>query len=113
MFFNNDHDDYLSNNFTEAIRIKPEYDAKYIFYCLKYHYMIGITKKMFNKTTGIQNLKMDEFLKQKIPSIDKNKQLKIVKSLDNVFNLINTKKIEIDKLEELTKSKFIEMLENK
>ena len=113
VFFNNDHDDYLSNNFTEAIRIKPEYDAKYIFYCLKYHYMIGITKKMFNKTTGIQNLKMDEFLKQKIPSIDKNKQLKIVKSLDNVFNLINTKKIEIDKLEELTKSKFIEMFENK
>ena len=107
VFFDNNKCNYLSNNFTETLRIKDEYVPKYIFYCLKFKYSSGSTIKMFNKTTGIQNLKMDLFLDQNIPFVNKEEQQRVVNILDRIFKMISNRKHEIEKMNVLIKSQFV------
>ena len=64
---------------------------------------------MFNKTTGIQNLQMKQFLFQKINLISLNEQNKIVNILDKVQEIIDLRKKQIEELEKIIKLQFIEM----
>ncbi len=94
---------YSFSNFTSVIRVKdkkvilPEFLVKY----LDYFYISGQTKKMQKNSTGIRNLKMDEYksIIIKFPS-DINEQHKLTKKLDKIEKLLenlkdtNKKKIE-------------------
>ena len=64
---------------------------------------------MFNKTTGIQNLQMKQFLNQKISYISLEEQEIAVRKLDNVRNIIEIKQKQLQDLDELIKSQFVEM----
>ena len=59
------HEDglYLFNNFTQLLRCKEEVNSLFIFYSLFNYYQMNkrIIRSMGNKTTGIQNLKMDQY----------------------------------------------------
>ena len=112
VFFDKKDEVYLANNFTQIIRINKEYNSKYIFYYLMYKYRNGSTNTMFNKTTGIQNLQMKQFLKQNITICDYEKQNNIVKALDLINNVFCIRKEQIEKLNELIKSQFVEMFGN-
>ena len=70
VFFDKKKDVYLSNNFTQVIRVDKKYNPKYVLYYLIYKYKNGSTISMFNKTTGIQNLQMKQFLNQDIVIYD-------------------------------------------
>ena len=98
----------LANNFTQVLRLKDDVNAKYVFYNLFYNYKNGFTMQMFNKTTGIQNLKIQQYLNQKINLIDLEKQKNVVYKLDKIKNIIEIRKEQIGKLEELVKSQFVE-----
>ena len=63
---------------------------------------------MFNKTTGIQNLQMKQFLNQDIVIYDDTLQNKIVEILDLINVVCNIRKQQIKKLDELIKSQFVE-----
>lgn len=102
----------LANNFTQVLRIKKEHYYKFIFYQLFYKYKSGGTLQMFNKTTGIQNLQMKLYLNQKLNVCDKKEQIKISNLLDKVQEIVDIRKKEIEKLDELIKSQFVEMFEN-
>lgn len=54
---------YLFNNFTQLLRCKEEVNSLFIFYSLFNYYQMNkrIIRSMGNKTTGIQNLKMDQY----------------------------------------------------
>ena len=108
VFFDKKNDVYLSNNFTQVIRVDKKYNPKYVLYYLIYKYKNGSTISMFNKTTGIQNLQMKQFLNQDIVIYDDTLQNKIVEILDLINVVCNIRKQQIKKLDELIKSQFVE-----
>ena len=61
---------YLFNNFTQLLRCKDGVNSLYVFYSLFNYYQThkNEIRSMGNKTTGIQNLKMDKYWE--IPIVD-------------------------------------------
>ena len=55
--------EYLVNNFTQLLRCKEGVNSLFIFYSLFNYYQMNknVIRSMGNKTTGIQNLKMDRY----------------------------------------------------
>ncbi len=112
VFFNLKTDEsFLCNNFTTILRpnkklVYPEY----LFYQLYGNYKRRKTLKYQNKTTGIINLKLDDYLESKIDiNIDINQQRKIPQILSEVEDLITQRKESIALLDELVKSTFLKM----
>ena len=89
--------------------INPAY-AKYCFYGHKFRTQIGkITKKSVNQASfAINDLKR---IKINVPSL--KEQEMIVAVLDKLQNLIDLRNKEIEMLNNLIKSRFIEQFENK
>ena len=101
---------YVCNNFILAIRPNREViNPKYLFYDIHYKYNSGRFDDCYNKTTGIQNLKVDNYLAKKINIIDLEKQQMIVSILDTINNIIDANKKQLELLDEADKSRFIEM----
>lgn len=109
-FFDGDNNKYVCNNFILAIRPNNEIiESKYLFYQLRYMYENGYLFDCYNKTTGIQNLKVKSYLNKQIKIVGKEQQNLIVKELDDITKIIEIKNKELIELDELVKSKFIEM----
>lgn len=109
VLFDKENSKCLANNFTQVLRIKKEHYYKFVFYQLFYRYKSGSTLQMFNKTTGIQNLQMKLYLNQELNVCDKKDQIKISNLLDKVQEIIDFRKKQIQELDELIKSQFVEM----
>lgn len=110
IFEENTSEKYFCNNFTSILRPKNIIDAKYSLYLLKDLYNKKRVLKYQNKTTGIINLKLNDYLNNTeimIPSIEE--QIKISTILDRSQELIDKRKEQIESLDELVKSQFIEM----
>lgn len=111
VYFDIKNDIYLCNNFTSILR--PDSNKvinKYLFYYLFYKYKTKAVLKYQNKTTGIINLKLDNYLKSlSIDLPSKETQLKIVSILDKAQELIDKRKAQIEALDQLTQSVFLEM----
>lgn len=104
---------YLCNNFTQTLRVDTNIAvAKYVFYFLLFQHKRGYTELLQNKTTGIRNLQLKQYMKMEIPIISMEGQMKIVRILDEVVNLISLRKKQIEKLDLLVKSRFVEMFGN-
>lgn len=105
-----ENDTYLCNNFTQAMRVKSELAfPRYVFYFMWYLHYSGRTDLLQNKTTGIRNLQIKAYLNEKVslPSFDE--QHKIAEVLDKINDLIAKRRNQLNRLEELIKSRFIEM----
>lgn len=102
---------FLCNNFTSILRPNKELvEPKYLMYLLFNLYRQRKVLKFQNKTTGIINLKLDQYLNKTIVDIPaKEIQLKVVNALDQAFDLIEKRQSQIAALGELTKSVFLEM----
>ncbi len=112
VYFDIKGDQYLFNNFTSCLRISDQksWDARYIFYALYANYLRGGTIPYQNKTTGLHNLKLEKYIDEfTISQQSYEKQIGIVHQLDKVINLIDKRKQQLEKLDSLVKSKFIEM----
>ncbi|MBT2253838.1 restriction endonuclease subunit S [Priestia megaterium] len=102
---------YLCNNFTSILRPKKDLiEPKYLMYLLFNLYRQRKVLKFQNKTTGIINLKLDQYLnKTKVDIPSKENQLKIVDALDQTFDLIEKRQSQIEALDKLIQSVFLEM----
>ena len=112
VYYDGPDNTYLFNNFTGVLRIidTDQWDSKYLFYALFANYQRGGTRKYQNKTTGLHNLKTDQYVKEvEIPERLYNEQKHIAHILDKVCNLIALRKQQLDKLDELVKARFVEM----
>lgn len=112
VFFNPiDEEIYLTNNFTSCLRPnKKIVDPKYFFYLLYDLYRKDVVLKYQNKTTGIINLKLDNYLEEKVNVIEKlSDQIRIAERLSQAEGLIAQRKQSISLLDELLKSIFLEM----
>lgn len=88
---------YICNNFTSVLRKKSDFiDNDFLFLFLFYSYHNGKTKLYDHKTTGIHNLKLQEYLDNttiKIPPMEIQKQFLDLKKTSDKF----MKSIEISK----------------
>ena len=111
VFFDlNSNEVFLCNNFTSILRVKENINSKYIFYFLRNNYKKNKVVKHQNKTTGIINLKLLNYLSEScifLPEL--NIQNKIVNILDNLENIIEKNQNYLTHLGVLTKSLFTTM----
>ena len=112
IYFEGQENTYLFNNFTGLLRVtKPcVWLPKYVFYALFANYQKGGTRPFENKTTGLHNLKTDSYLSSfEIKDISYAEQCQIVQQLDKVADLISLRKQQLQELDQLVKSRFIEL----
>lgn len=112
VFFEESDQKYLFNNFTGLLRVKDQerWNPRYVFYSLFSNYKRGGTKAFENKTTGLHNLKLDDYVsKYEVKYIDFEGQKAICERLDMIQGIINLQKRQRDKFDDLIKSRFVEM----
>ncbi len=102
-------DTYLSNNFTSVLRPAKTVFPKYIFYALFHNHLSGRTLKYQNKTTGIINLKLQNYLEETIPLPPLSDQKRIADLLDRADSLRQKRRESLALLDEFLKSVFIDM----
>ena len=108
-YFEGDENKFVCNNFILALRPKNTINSKFLFYQIQFKYESNQFSDCFNKTTGIQNLKVKDYLAKEIKIYTPEEQEKIVSELDTVRSIINKNKQILEKYEILIKSRFIEM----
>lgn len=109
--FEGEENKYLFNNFTSILRVKNLETCfpKYLFYGLFSNYQQGGTRPYENKTTGLHNLKLEQYINSfEIPLPSLEEQKAIAGKLDKVSGLIEKRKTQLEKLDLLIKSRFIE-----
>ena len=112
IYYDGENDKYLFNNFTGLLRIKnvTTWYPKYVFYSLFANYKRGGTRCFENKTTGLHNLKTDDYVQRyEIAELPIEKQIRICDNLDKIHSIIISKKKEMGYLDELVKARFVEM----
>lgn len=92
--FNKEKGEFSFSNFTSVIRIKNNKDVSfnYLHKYLFFSYITGITEKMQSHSTGIRNLKFDEYKQITIPLPPLPEQKRIVAILDEAFESITKTK---------------------
>ena len=111
VYFNEDGD-FLFNNFTQLLRCKSSYNSIFVFYALFSYYQSNKSalRQMAKKTTGIMNLKMDDYWKIPIPDVDMNKQDAFVEIYNQADNSISELRKSIDAIDKVIKSLINENL---
>lgn len=94
VIFDKTEGDFSFSNFTSVIRIKnqAEVDFNFLHRYLVYEYVSGATEKMQSHSTGIRNLKFDEYKEIEIPLPSLPEQQRIVSILDECFAAIDKAK---------------------
>ena len=112
VFYDGPENTYLFNNFTGLLRVKNQsvWFPRFVFYSLFSNYNKGGTKTYENKTTGLHNLKADDYVARfEIPECNYTKQITICKQLDSILHIISLRKHQLAKLDDLIKARFVEM----
>ena len=112
VYFDGEPNRYLFNNFTGGLRVRNKdlWYPRYVFYALYGNYVNGGTRRYENKTTGLHNLKTDQYVQDfVIQEQPIEYQRKVVAKLDKVTELIALRKEQLAKLDQLVKSRFIEL----
>ena len=112
IYFDGPEKTYLFNNFTGLLRVKNQeaWFPKYVFYSLYGNYRRGGTRPFENKTTGLHNLKTDDYVSRyEVAETEYKKQVEVCEHLDRLYNVIKLREEEIQKLDDLIKARFVEM----
>ena len=89
-----------------AIKSNGKFENKYLYYYLISK--ISDISKMF-RGAGIKHLNKKELFQMNINLIDKKEQKIVVKNLDMINNVIELKKKQLNELDIIIKSQFVEM----
>ncbi len=83
--------EFSFSNFTSRIRVKnpKELDSEYLWRCLNYFYLSGMTENLQKQTTGIRNLNFSEYKELEISLPPVGEQRKIVEKIEKLFTKIN------------------------
>ena len=112
IYFEGPEATYLFNNFTGLLRVKNQgkWHPRYVFYSLFSNYRSGGTRTFQNKTTGLHNLKTDDYVSSfNVTEVDIAIQKAICKQLDLVNGIIRMRQQQLQKLDELVKARFVEI----
>lgn len=98
VYFNGPEKTYLFNNFTGLLRVKDQKNwyPKYVFYSLYFNYLRGGTRVFESKTTGLHNLRINDFVSRyEAPETNIAEQKKICELLDRLSNIVRKRKQEL------------------
>ena len=112
VFFDGPEQTYLFNNFTGLLRVKDQtiWYPRYVFYSMYSNYRRGGTRAFENKTTGLHNLKTDDYVSRyEVSETSMENQMEICERLDRLYGIIKMRQQELQKLDELIKARFVEM----
>ena len=112
VYYDGPESTYLFNNFTGLLRVKDKtrWFPRYIFYSLYANYRKGGTKAFENKTTGLHNLKVDDYVSRfEVADVDYQKQIAICDRLDRLSKILNLRQQQISAFDDLIKARFVEM----
>ena len=112
IYFDGPENTFLFNNFTALLRVKDtsRWLPEYVFYALFSNYYRGGTRCFENKTTGLHNLKIDDYVSRfEIQEVPLDKQIGLCRTLNSVRSLIEARKHQIIELDNLVKARFVEM----
>ena len=112
IYFEGNENTYLFNNFTGLLRVKDQevWHPKYVFYSLFANYKRGGTRAFENKTTGLHNLKTDDYVaRYEVAEINVEEQISICDKLDKLYKIIKSREQEIKLLDDLIKARFVEL----
>lgn len=112
IYFDGPERTYLFNNFTGLLRVKNQekWHPRYVFYSLFSNYRSGGTRTFQNKTTGLHNLKTDDYVSSfNVTEVDIVTQKAICKQLDLVNGIIRMRQQQLPKLDNLVKARFVEL----
>ncbi len=112
IYYDGPENKYLFNNFTGLLRIKnqKEWFPRYVFYSLYANYRKGGTRAFENKTTGLHNLKIDDYIERyEVADANYEKQISVCYRLDKISDIIEKRKAQLSALDELVKARFVEM----
>ena len=111
IYFDGKENTYLFNNFTGLLRVKNQevWYPRYVFYSLFDNYKRGGTRAFENKTTGLHNLKIDDYIfRYEVAEIDIAEQMFICDLLDKLYGIIKLRMQELQLLDDLIKARFVE-----
>ena len=100
---------FLCNNFTSILRPNEKVHPKFLFRYLYSIYKKGKVLKYQNKTTGIINLKLDQYLKEEIPLPSLSDQERIAAILDKADSIRKKRREALEKCDEFLKHAFLDM----
>ena len=112
IYFDGPENTYLFNNFTGLLRVKDQnmWFPRYVFYSLFANYRKGGTRPFENKTTGLHNLKTDDYVSRYfVNDAPYSEQINICNNLDIIWDIIQLRREELKKLDELIKARFVEL----
>ena len=90
-----------------ALKSKGQVKAKYLYYFLRKH-NLSVLQQGFHGA-GLQHIGKDYVKNIKINVESQEKQNKIIKNLDSISKIVENKQKELKRLDEIIKSRFIEM----
>jgi|688.fasta_scaffold173701_2 type I restriction enzyme S subunit len=108
VLFNKEEGDFSYSNFTSCIRVLDTRKVyfKYLHKFLYFIYISGATEVMQSNSTGIRNLKFDDYKNIKVPLPPLSEQNEIVSILDNAFESIELAKSNAEQNLKNTKELF-------
>ena len=115
ILFDGEENTFLFNNFTGLLRVQDQkkWLPRYVFYALFANYRRGGTRQYENKTTGLHNLKTDDFVKRfEIAETTPENQIRICNQIDKVRKIIVLRQQQLQKLDDLIKARFVELFNN-
>ena len=112
IYYDGPRNTYLFNNFTGLLRVQDQkkWYPRYVFYSLFANYRKGGTRAFENKTTGLHNLKTDDYVSRyEVMNAAYSLQVEICDRLDRIAGIIELRKQELQQLDDLIKVRFVEM----
>ena len=112
VYFDGEGSRYLFNNFTGLLRVQNQdvWYPRYVFYSLFANYRRGGTRLFENKTTGLHNLKINDYVSRyEVNETDIENQIAICGKLDKIHAIIKLKVKELQLLDDLVKTRFVEL----
>ncbi len=113
VFYEGPENTFLFNNFTGVLRVKDrsKWYPRYVFYSLYSNYRRGGTRAFENKTTGLHNLKTDNYVSQfEVADANYSEQINICNFLDKVAGIIRARQKQLSSLDDLIKARFVETI---
>ena len=112
IFYEGPENTFLFNNFTGVLRVKnsSKWFPRYVFYSLYSNYRRGGTRAFENKTTGLHNLKTDDYVSRfEVVDANYSEQKCICSILDKTAEIIRARQKQLSELDDLIKARFVEM----
>lgn len=85
VFFDRDHEGlvYVHSNFLQLLRVADYFDSKFSYYLMVFLYFSGRVFRYQQQTTGIINLKLENYLREKVvvPALPTQRRIQYILSI--------------------------------